>query len=163
MDTDHPIRCKACRGPSDTTCWNQRAIVRCPCLTPFSRDRYVASRRVAPGHRRGFASPLSRDHSPLRESGYVLVATGYASMARSNIMLKETVDTYLAVRRAAGFKLTSDAFYLYHFARFATAQGDTHVTSQTAITWAGQARSKSQRATRLKNVIRFDSFSYADD
>ena len=78
-------------------------------------------------------------------------------------MLKEAVDTYLAVRRAAGFKLTSDAFYLYHFARFATAQGDTHVTSHTAITWAGQARSESQRATRLKIVIRFARFSYAAD
>jgi hypothetical protein len=33
-------------------------------------------------------------------------------------MLKDAIDTYLAVRRAAGFKLTDDAFYLYHFARF---------------------------------------------
>jgi hypothetical protein len=29
-------------------------------------------------------------------------------------MLKDAIDTYLAVRRAAGFKLIDDAFYLYH-------------------------------------------------
>jgi len=78
-------------------------------------------------------------------------------------MLKDAIDTYLAVRRAAGFKLLDDAFYLYHFARFATAQGDTHVKSQTAIAWAGQARTESQRAIRLKAVIRFARFSYAAD
>ncbi|MCD2448901.1 tyrosine-type recombinase/integrase [Methylicorpusculum oleiharenae] len=78
-------------------------------------------------------------------------------------MLKDAIDTYLAVRRAAGFKLTDDAFYLFHFARFATAQGDTHVKSQTAIAWAGQARTESQRAIRLKAVIRFARFSYAAD
>lgn len=78
-------------------------------------------------------------------------------------MLKDAVDTYLAVRRAAGFKLQDDALYLYGFARFATAQGDTHVTSQTAIAWAGHTHSESQRATRLKAVIRFARFSYAAD
>ena len=72
-------------------------------------------------------------------------------------MLKEAVDTYLAVRRATGFKLQDDAWYLSSFARFASAQGETHVVAQTAITWAGLARSESQRAARLKAVIRFGS------
>ncbi len=53
-------------------------------------------------------------------------------------MLKEAVDTYLAVRRATGFKLQDDA-------------------------WAGLARSESQRAARLKAVIRFARFSRAAD
>lgn len=78
-------------------------------------------------------------------------------------MLKNAVDTYLGVRRAAGFKLKDDAFYLHHFVRFATVCGDTHVTSQTAIAWAGQASSESQRATRLKVIIRFALFSRAAD
>jgi integrase len=78
-------------------------------------------------------------------------------------MLINAVDTYLGVCHAAGFKFKDDAFYLYDFARFATTQGDTHVTSQTAITWAGQARLESQRATRLKAIIRFARFSYAAD
>jgi integrase/recombinase XerD len=78
-------------------------------------------------------------------------------------MLKEAVDIYLAVRRATGFKLQDDAWYLSSFARFASAQGETHVVAQTAMTWAGLARSESQRATRLKAVIRFARFSRAAD
>ena len=62
-----------------------------------------------------------------------------------------------------GFKLQDDAWYLASFARFASAQGETHVVAQTAITWAGQARSEPQRATRLKAVIRFARFSRATD
>ena len=44
-------------------------------------------------------------------------------------MLMPAVDTYLAVRRAAGFALVPIEGYLRHFARFATARGDTHVVS----------------------------------
>jgi integrase len=78
-------------------------------------------------------------------------------------MLTDAVETYLAIRRAGGFKLHDDALYLASFARFATAQGDTHVVVHTAIAWAGQARSEPQRATRLKTVIRFARFSRATD
>jgi len=84
-------------------------------------------------------------------------------MAGGRIMLKDAVDTYLAVRRAGGFKLQNDELYLISFAQFATTQGDTHVVAQTAIAWAGLARSESQRATRLKVVIRFARFSRATD
>jgi len=78
-------------------------------------------------------------------------------------MLKEAIATYLAVRRAGGFKLEDDELYLYSFARFADAQGDTHVVAQTAIAWAGQACSEAQRAQHLKAVIRFAHFSRATD
>jgi integrase len=84
-------------------------------------------------------------------------------MAGSTIMLKDDVDTYLAVRRAGGFKLQDDELYLHSFARFATARGDTHVVTQTAIAWARKSRSEAQRATRLKTVIRFARFSRATD
>jgi integrase/recombinase XerD len=78
-------------------------------------------------------------------------------------MLKEAVDTYLAVRRAAGFALRDEALYLNGFVRFATAQGETRVVAHTAITWAGQTSSEFQRATRLKAVIRFARFSRVTD
>ena len=78
-------------------------------------------------------------------------------------MLKETVDTYLAVRRAGGFKLVDDEIYLNSFARFATEQGETHIRTQTAINWAGQASSEPQRAVRLKAVIRLARFSHTVD
>ena len=51
-------------------------------------------------------------------------------------MLTDAVETYLAIRRAGGFKLRDDELYLNSFARFATARGDTHVVTQTAIAWA---------------------------
>ena len=60
-------------------------------------------------------------------------------------MLIAAVETYLAVRRAADFKLDAVERYLRSFAQFATAQGDTHVVTHTAIAWAEQGASEPQR------------------
>ncbi len=78
-------------------------------------------------------------------------------------MLMHAVDTYLAIRRAAGFKLDAVEGYLRNFAQFATAQGDTHVVTRTAIAWAAQAASEPQRHNRLNVVVRFARFSHAED
>lgn len=78
-------------------------------------------------------------------------------------MLIHAVETYLAVRRAADFKLDTVEGYLRNFAHFATAQGDTHVVTHTAIAWAGQGTSEPQRHNRLGVVIRFARFSHAED
>lgn len=78
-------------------------------------------------------------------------------------MLKEAVDTYLAVRRAAGVALRDEALYLNGFVHFAATQGETHVVAHTAIAWAGHASSESPRATRLKAVIHFARFSHVTD
>jgi integrase/recombinase XerD len=78
-------------------------------------------------------------------------------------MLMQAVDTYLAMRRAADFKLDAAERYLRSFAQFATAQGDAHVVTQTAITWAEQGASEPQRHNRLSVVIRFARFSHAED
>ena len=78
-------------------------------------------------------------------------------------MLTQTVHTYIAVRRAAGFKLDTVERYLHDFARFATERGQTHVIAQTAIAWAAQSHSEPQRATRLRTVIGFARFSHAED
>lgn len=78
-------------------------------------------------------------------------------------MLTDAIDTYLAVRRAAGFDLTEDERNLRSFARFACTQGDTVIVSATAIAWAGQGSSEAQRANRLKVVIRFARFAHAAD
>lgn len=60
-------------------------------------------------------------------------------------MLMAAVDTYMAVRRAAGFQLTPPESYLRSFARFATERGQMHVVAQTAIDWATTASSEAQR------------------
>ena len=78
-------------------------------------------------------------------------------------MLITAVETYLAVRRAAGFTLHALEVYLRSFARFATAHGDTHVVTQTAIDWATTAPSETQRHTRLMAVVRFARFIHAED
>ena len=78
-------------------------------------------------------------------------------------MLIQAVDTYLTVRRAADFKLDAVERYLRSFAQFATAKGDTHVVTETAIAWAEQGASEPQRHNRLSVVIRFARFSHAAD
>ncbi len=78
-------------------------------------------------------------------------------------MLMPAVDTYLAVRRAAGYQLRDVERYLRDFAHFATAGGDSHVVAQTAISWATQSPSEAQRAERLSIVIRFARFAHAED
>jgi integrase len=69
-------------------------------------------------------------------------------------MLMDAVDSYLSVRRAAGYELEVPEYLLRSFARFADERGDAHVCTQTAIEWASQAPSLSQRDHRLKTVIR---------
>jgi integrase/recombinase XerD len=78
-------------------------------------------------------------------------------------MLMPAVDTYLAIRRAAGFALIPIEGYLRAFARFATARGDTHVVASTAIDWATLAPSEAQRHYRLQTVVRFACFMAAED
>jgi hypothetical protein len=84
-------------------------------------------------------------------------------MAGGDIMLKQTLDTYLAVRHAAGFELRVPAILLRGFVRLAHDRGHSHVTTQTAIEWAAMAPSKAQRHYRLGALIRFAKYARADD
>ncbi|MBW2053829.1 MAG: tyrosine-type recombinase/integrase [Deltaproteobacteria bacterium] len=78
-------------------------------------------------------------------------------------MLMKAIDSYLSVRRAAGFELEVPEYLLRSFARFATQQGQTHVYAQTAIRWAALAPSAGQRRHRLNTVIRFARYIRAED
>lgn len=78
-------------------------------------------------------------------------------------MLSETVESYLAVRRACGFELKSPGNLLRSFATFSDARGKHHVCSEMAIEWAGLAKSVYQRARRLGEVIRFARYVRAED
>ena len=78
-------------------------------------------------------------------------------------MLIPAVESYLAVRRAAGFDLKSQGITLKSFARFSDVKGKHHVCSETAIEWAGSARSVLRRARRLGEVIRFARYIHAED
>lgn len=78
-------------------------------------------------------------------------------------MLTRAIDSYLEVRRAAGFELKVDEGLLRNFARFAAERSETHVRGQTAIAWAAQAPSPSQRERRLGMTRRFVNHARAED
>lgn len=78
-------------------------------------------------------------------------------------MLRDCMNTYLSLRRAAGFKLDTVEKYLQSYVNFSTSQGDTHVVGKTVIEWAAKARSEDSRAQRLEHLIRFARFVRAED
>ncbi|MBT4639315.1 MAG: hypothetical protein HOC09_10875 [Deltaproteobacteria bacterium] len=78
-------------------------------------------------------------------------------------MLTHTVESYLAVRRACGFKLKSDGSLLRSYAIYSEKRGKTHVCSSLAIEWAGLAQTAHTRARRLGQVIRFARHARAED
>ena len=78
-------------------------------------------------------------------------------------MLKQTIDRYLELRRAAGFEMKVDRGLLHDFARFAADRCETWVRRQTAIDWAAKAPSPSQRECRLGMVRRFADHARAED
>jgi integrase len=84
-------------------------------------------------------------------------------MAGGEAMLIQSVESYLAVRRAMGFALHSEGTLLQSFAVFSEAAGKDHVHTKTAIEWAGSARSTTTRARRLGQVIRFARYIRAED
>jgi integrase len=78
-------------------------------------------------------------------------------------MLAQAVQSYLAVRRAAGFSLKSVGIHLSSFAAYSDAQDRHYVNSQTAIEWARQVPSQESRARRLADVARFARYLQAED
>jgi integrase/recombinase XerD len=78
-------------------------------------------------------------------------------------MLIRAVETYLAVRRAAGFALRSQGSQLKSFAAFSKARKQHYVSTDIAIEWAGLAPSVSERVRRLGTIIRFARYLRAED
>ncbi len=73
------------------------------------------------------------------------------------------VESYLAVRRAAGFTLSNAGYLLRSFASFATNQNQTHIRTVTVIDWASQAESLAQRHTRYQTVCHFAQYLRVED
>ena len=78
-------------------------------------------------------------------------------------MLMQAIDSYLQLRRAAGFQLRYTEVLLKEFACFATERGEIHIKSDTAIAWAGCATSLQERARRLNSLILFARYIRAED
>jgi integrase len=73
------------------------------------------------------------------------------------------IETYLAVRRAAGFTLSNAEYLLRSFASFATEQKQTHIRTATVIHWASQARSVAQRHARYQTVCLLAQYLCVED
>lgn len=78
-------------------------------------------------------------------------------------MLIQAVESYLEVRRAAGYKLKSEGNLLRSFAKYSESVGKRRVCAETAIEWAAIAQSQETRARRLGQVIRFARYIKAED
>ena len=79
-------------------------------------------------------------------------------------MLTAAVDTYLAARRAVGFKLRDHEGILRDFAAFASAKENTHVRSETVLEWVGRGtKSPLRNCVRLRTVVRFARYVHAED
>ena len=73
------------------------------------------------------------------------------------------VESYLAIRRAAGHKLRNAAFMLHSFARYAVERGEQHIRALTVIEWAGQGSTPGERDRRLRSVCRLARYLRAED
>ncbi len=78
-------------------------------------------------------------------------------------MLTHAVESYLELRRAMGFALHSEGSLLLSFAKYSDAAGKSQICAETAIRWAGSARSVTTRARRLGQVIRLAKSLRAED
>ncbi|HEY6240641.1 MAG TPA: tyrosine-type recombinase/integrase [Burkholderiales bacterium] len=78
-------------------------------------------------------------------------------------MLRQSIDAYLALRRAVGFQLKTEERLLHDFARWASDHAQTHVQTQTATEWAATGRSTWQRERRLRAVAGFARHARAED
>jgi integrase/recombinase XerD len=78
-------------------------------------------------------------------------------------MLARAVQSYLSIRRAAGYLLRDVGLRLKNFAAYADTKGQRYVTAKIAIEWARQSSSIVERARRLGDVRRFALYLHAED
>lgn len=79
-------------------------------------------------------------------------------------MLTAAVDSYLAMRRALGYRLRDTEMILRDFVAFAGAKQDSHVYTQTVLEWIRRANGSPLRScVRLRTVVRFARYLQAED
>jgi len=75
----------------------------------------------------------------------------------------KAVESYLALRRAAGFSLSNTEYLLRSFARFAVDRQERYIRTPTAIEWANEGPSIAQRHTRYQTICRFADYVRLED
>lgn len=77
-------------------------------------------------------------------------------------MLITAIESYLAIRRAAGYQLRVSESLLRNFAHYAAERNEDHVVAKTAIEWAALAPSSAQQGRRLEAVRIFARHALAE-
>src|SRR3990172_9442972 len=141
------------------------SVPRDPRPSPLARDSAPARRGDARHDRRRPAPPRRQHDGALLQGGRRPASPGRATVARRGgvAMLKSSIDAYLALRRAVGFRLKTEEYLLDDFARWASDRGETHVRTETAMEWAAAARVPWQRERRLRAVAGFARHARAED
>jgi len=78
-------------------------------------------------------------------------------------MLSTIAERYIDLHVAVGYRFRDESDLLRNFARYATAQGDTLVRTETALAWAAQSPSAGARRRRLVVVRRFSQRMRLED
>jgi integrase len=73
------------------------------------------------------------------------------------------IETYLSVRRTAGYSLSNTEYRLRSFGNFAASRRETHIRTATAIKWASETASLAQRHTRYETVRLFAEYIHLED
>lgn len=115
------------------------------------------------------ATEMLRHGVPLDKTGLVLRHRGidttpyYAKAAAEagcsaqagGALMRDAIETYLALRCTTGFAMSTAEYLLKSFAAFAAERGQTYVETKTAIDWAALGPSVAQRDARLRALCRF--------
>ena len=133
---------------------HRHAIQRRARAAPHGGDRDAAPWRTVGEDRLGPAASRHRHDRLLRKGRCRAPEADRAALAGGVLMLN-AIETYLGLRRAAGFAMSNDEYLLKSFAAFAAEHGQSHVHTQTAIDWAALGPSVAERDARLKAVCRF--------
>ncbi len=75
----------------------------------------------------------------------------------------EAIQSYLDLRRSAGFQLRVDEGFLRSYAQYAAEKGEAHVMRDSAVQWAAIAPTPHQRAKRLDTIRLFARHAHAED
>ena len=78
-------------------------------------------------------------------------------------MLTKDLESYLSIRRIAGFEMKEPENILRHFVRYASEKGEDHIQTQTVIDWASMAPSFGHKRHKLHTLIRFAQHAKTDD
>jgi integrase/recombinase XerD len=73
------------------------------------------------------------------------------------------IETYLSVRRTAGYSLSNMEYLLRSFASFAADCRETHIRIATAINWASKTTLVAQRHARYETVRLFAEYIHLED